>query len=303
MKPHKSTILPYVVIFSILLVVPFFVMIIAGAQPPSFLEPVSGGTQKEQTWITFSGAYLGAIIGAVGAVIIMFKTINEGRKEKIESRRYADYLYIRDRIESMMEAKDSSPNSRFLDFMQKFTHSEIKRPNLEEVVSYRSKFQVLYSSVRRAFDQTIIPNQSEKISSFMNCVRDLLNWQSAFYEYVDLIFDEHYMSIDYVEANKQKTAFFDELYKSIVNYVLDFRYIKDSETFNPIEYSFSDSFNEVKYVNNGRELTKKNEKAETEFIHVHGSLIRRYREQLSKIEEAISNAHSELMNSMKQQIG
>ena len=77
-----SKIILLILVLVLVIAAPLCLMFIIGLDAPPILQPVSGGTLKEQSWIAFSGAYMGAIIGAVGAVTIMFITIKENRKEK-----------------------------------------------------------------------------------------------------------------------------------------------------------------------------------------------------------------------------
>ena len=77
----KNTIIALVLV-AIVILLPFVVMMIAGLTPPDSLG-VSGGTIKEQTWITFSGAYIGAIIGAIGAIINSRGAQRKDRESKV----------------------------------------------------------------------------------------------------------------------------------------------------------------------------------------------------------------------------
>lgn len=80
MKYSLKNILFFGLIAVLVAAVPVFVMELVGANPPQALRPIFGGTPKEQTWITFFGAYIGSIIGAIGAVTIMFLTIKRLRQ-------------------------------------------------------------------------------------------------------------------------------------------------------------------------------------------------------------------------------
>ena len=75
----------WIVIVVFVVAIPFAVMLLAGLTPPASWPTVSGGTVKEQTWISFAGAYIGSIIGALGAIIIMFRTLAEGKKDKLDN--------------------------------------------------------------------------------------------------------------------------------------------------------------------------------------------------------------------------
>jgi len=192
---YKALLILFILI--LLVSVPFLLMMIIGSDAPAFLQPVSGGTIKEQSWIAFSGAYTGAIIGAVGAVTIMFITIRENKKEKIESRKYTDFLYIRDVIECYIAKIDSWSPKSYIDELSNVFDGEKNHVwrDIDEMNNKCQEIYLEYGRLRRALSQSINNITQDCYHSICNCCDDIFEWYVQFIGFRKLVI-HHCQSID-----------------------------------------------------------------------------------------------------------
>ena len=302
MKTRVKYILLFSVIALLVAVVPFVIMVIAGITPPESWRPVSGGTITEQTWISFSGAYIGAIIGAIGAIVIMFRTLRESRKEKIDSRRYADYLYIRDSLEQCIGAIDDSCTVDVISNMFELCFAEFNLPDLERLFYDWKVEKKMYFKLQRSIAQTIIPskeNAKNAVNSTYENFRELWAWEFAFEEFLSQIIVDFRLKDDLEDWEKHRASTTDKLYEYLSTICEEQMFRINMDTLEPIKYSFSKYFSGVRYINEPESITMGGEKARTEFMIVYMQAIKEYQEDYHKITKNINKTAEELLSSLK----
>lgn len=269
--------------------------------PPDYLQPISGGTFKEQTWIAFAGAYLGAIIGAIGSIIIMFRTLSEGRLEKVENRKYADYLYVRDRLEEALASIDESGTGSLIIKMGKLVDEDFKIPNLDRFASDLSHERALYRKLIRALTQTIIPHQDESISALKNSFKELFLLENAIKEFVNKIIVDNNIQQDLSSWPLHRASLTDLLYEKLVKDVKNFDF-QQNEDLSPIKYSFANDFGELHFFERPESFFMGPEESKTAFPHVYSRLIEKYIHLYSDLSLSVFTASQELLASFKKEL-
>lgn len=258
-KSHKARFFRFlkwgivaVCIAALLVFIPFLIMWIAGWNPPTSWPPVSGGTIKEQTWISFSGGYVGAIIGAVSALLIMFMTLREGRSEKVENRKYAEYLHLRDLLDECFASEDAF-NAKISETFVKmfdFCGPDFSMPDLKELKAEYLKSPANFRRLRRAMKQSILEVPKERIKSITGHWVTIREIEASFIEFVDKVLGNgieaflpewpmkwpEYMEIVYkslisdVESGHYNAAIDEDLMKySFAQWLLDVQWKEDDK--------------------------------------------------------------------------
>lgn len=298
---NTKRILTIVIIACLIIFAPLAVMLLVRLTPPDYLQPISGGTLKEQTWIAFAGAYVGAIIGAAGSIIIMFRTISEGRKEKVENRKYADYLYVRDIIEEALKTIDESETVTVINGMFKLLEADFKIPNLTQFERDLSRERTAYGKLSRALTQTIIPHQDKAIEQLKSSFKELFSFESAFKEFVDKIVVDNNIQEDLPNWPLHRASLTDILYTNLVEDVQSHRYNHD-ENWEPVKYSFANHFNEVFFLTPPDSITLGTEDAKTEFGFVYPNVMNEYSRLYAELSSSVSVASSDLLLSLKKEL-
>lgn len=197
-----------------------------------------GITSTEQTWITFAGAYIGSIIGAVGTVVVMFRTLREERNRQMEDRKYADYLYLRSIMEDFILSVDSAVTGAIINDMYELLEFDFSIPNIKQYKNDMSNERLQYGRLRRAMNQSILPLSGKVKDELDEFVAKLWAWEFAFDEFTTKVIRgginvEEHLS-DWAEHRAKYT---DAIYKEMVKAVRELDYYKDEHN-NPIPYSF-----------------------------------------------------------------
>lgn len=278
-------------------------MLIAGYTPPESLGTISGGTLKEQTWITFSGAYIGAIIGAIGAIAVMFITLNDKRKERIDNRRYTDYLYIRDKVEDVFNARDNTLEWDVLAKMNHLLIDEFTPPDLKE---FRKRIEQEDKAARvmiRALKRTVIPNVESLSNELFRLFQDHIRYQKSLDEYVSFIVEN---CAFYLKKYDNKALLSDALYEVIVGHWSLPEHIsmqmEDDLSVGFKKYSFLnvDGYSKILYCEPGvNSFSHEGVEAKTLFFRVFYDTLRFYYSEGNKLADSIGETATALFNAMK----
>ncbi|MBR1510552.1 MAG: hypothetical protein IJ623_07880 [Bacteroidales bacterium] len=276
-------------------------MLLVRLSPPDYLQPISGGTLKEQTWIAFAGSYVGAIIGAAGAILIMFRTISEGQKEKVENRKYADYLYVRDSIEEALQSIDESGMVTVITEMFALLDANYRIPNLTQFERDLSHERITYRKLLRALTQTIIPNQDQAIDALKSRFNELFSLENAFKEFVNKIVVDNNIQEDFYKLQLHIASLTDKLYKNLVEDVQSHHYQHD-ENCEPIKYSFAKHFDKLLYLTPPNSLSFGEEDAKTGFGLIYPQVMNEYSRIYAELSSSVSAASNDLLLSLKQEL-
>jgi len=301
MKYSLKNILFFGLIAVLVAAVPVFVMELVGANPPQALRPISGGTPKEQTWITFFGAYIGSIIGAIGAVTIMFLTLRHGRRERLESRRYADFLFIRDILDQTMVSIDESPVQEALDRMFHLLEADFRAPDIKTLQNGLRKERTLFHRLERALSQTIIPNQQKVSNDLKKCFLDLFSWEDAFCEFIDKILDSCGSETELSRWATRRAAILDEVFERLSYDVDNLKYMHD-DNLKPVKYSFVRFFpisEDGEKVSDSTSLGGKQCRTDFPLAFLHA--MQHYQDSYEKILGALNEASGTLVSSLKKE--
>lgn len=301
MKYSLKNILFFGLIAVLVAAVPVFVMELVGANPPQALRPISGGTPKEQTWITFFGAYIGSIIGAIGAVTIMFLTLRHGRHERLESRRYADFLFIRDILDQTMVSVDESPVQEAMEMMIHLLEADFHAPDIKTLQNGLRKERTLFHRLERALSQTIVPNQQKVSDDLKKYFLDLFSWEGAFCEFIDKILSACGSETELSRWATRRADILDDVFDTLSKDIEEENYIKD-EKWNPVKYSFVRFFpisEDGEKVSDSTSLGGK--QCRTDFPLAFLNAMQRYQDMHEKILGALNDASGTLVSSLKKE--
>ena len=279
-----SKIILLILVLVLVIAAPLCLMFIIGLDAPPILQPVSGGTLKEQSWIAFSGAYMGAIIGAVGAVTIMFITIKENRKEKQESRRYEDFLYVRDKLEKYAIAVEGWNPEAVITQMLSYCNSDQIRKWVDWGEMHRrfiETIRVEYGGVRRALSQAINNIPEERSRSIELKYYELEDWEEKFSEFINKV-NRHLQAIDPIQGNP-KAENLDKLYSALVEDVKQGNYSWAEQTAENNPYSFFFLFTDVKTFENGETMRLGAFYMKTRFVEVYRETLLSYQVSYERI--------------------
>lgn len=301
MKYSLKNILFFGLIAVLVAAVPVFVMELVGANPPQALRPISGGTPKEQTWITFFGAYIGSIIGAIGAVTIMFLTLRHGRHERLESRRYADFLFIRDILDQTMVSIDEAPVQEALERMFRLLEADFRAPDIKTLQNGLRKERTLFHRLERALSQTIIPNQEKVSDNLKKCFLELFSWEGAFCEFIDKILSACGSETELSQWASKRAAILDDVFDTLSKDIEEENYIMD-EKWNPVKYSFARFF---PMSENGEKVSDSTslggKQCMTDFPLAFLHAMQHYQDSYEKILKALNEASGALVSSLKKE--
>lgn len=301
MKYSLKNILFFGLLAVLVAAVPVFVMELVGANPPQALRPISGGTPKEQTWITFFGAYIGSIIGAIGAVTIMFLTLRHGRHERLESRRYADFLFIRDILDQTMVSIDESPVQETLERMFRLLEADFRAPDIKTLQNGLRKERTLFHRLERALSQTIVPNQEKVSDDLKKCFLDLFSWEGAFCEFIDKILNACGSETELSRWATRRADILDEVFESL-SYDIDNLNYMHRDDLEPVKYSFVRFFpmsEEGEKVSDQVSLGGKQCRTDFPLAFLHA--MQHYQETHEKILWALNDASGALVSSLKKE--
>ena len=305
MKPFVKTLLFGLAILFVVICIPICIFWGAGLTPPKAWTPIPGGTPAEQTWISFAGAYIGAIIGAVGAIVIMFRTLREGKKEKIDNRRYTDYLYIRDSIEDLHSTLDGSNTQTVFSQLAHLIEADFVIPDLdrlkEDYMGQRSSFL----KTRRALLQSIIPLDSKSIDGFSDAFSELQDWQTAFLEFLEKIIVDNRICDDIENWGEHRAFYTDKIYEELVDDYNRYDYRMEAD-YTPIKYSFTrvqyegePAFASVIPIYDGLSVSMGDELVKTSFCFVFSAALQEYVNNYSEIISSIERISDSLIKELK----
>ena len=299
MKYSLKNILFFGLIAVLVAAVPVFVMELVGANPPQALRPISGGTPKEQTWITFFGAYIGSIIGAIGAVTIMFLTLRHGRHERLESRRYADFLFIRDILDQTMVSVDESPVQEALERMFRLLEADFRAPDIKTLQNGLRKERTLFHRLERALSQTIVPNQEKVSDNLKKCFLNLFSWEGAFCEFIDKILSARGSNKDISQWASKRASILGHVFETISKDIQEADFVKD-ENLEPVKYSFARFF-VIPEGDSDTLISLGGRQSENELPLAFLNAMQRYQDTHEKILRALNDASGALVSSLKKE--
>lgn len=306
MKKRVQQTLVFSLILIVVLLIPFGIMILAGMTPPKSWQPISGGTITEQTWITFAGAYLGAIIGALGSIIIMFRTLHEGHKDKVESRKYADYLFIRDILDQSVTTVNKSSTQAVISQMFKLPDGDFTIPDLRKLKEDFREEMACYSRLKLAMAQTILCVNSGTTNMVKESFSDLFDFESAVEEFFEKILVTHGIRELLPQWASHRASITDQLYERLVEDVERHQYrftiMEENLDIYTSKYSFSKFFEAIERPANGVQYYLGEEEASTSFIETYDSIMVFYSNSYSDIRAQIDKAAESLLSELKRDI-
>lgn len=291
----KYYVLLIIIAFGLLL--PFVIMWLAGLTPRF---SVSGNTSKEQTWITFAGSYIGALIGAAGAVIIMYRTINEGRRERIESRKYQDFLYFREKVEEFFSAFDAYVYLTIstLNQMQMLFSEDFKIPDIKQWNEAMLNKKILQERVIRALKQTTLRGPEDALEYLENDFGVLSDWDEAWGEYLNLIIinNDLYHIVSEWGSRQARDTYTDRIYKYLVMDIVMSENYKECNG-KAIQFSFSEKegFNRVL-------KDPDHSHGETKFSEVHHNAIMEYKWDFNGLVSSVRNDINCVVSTFKEEV-
>lgn len=279
------------------IVAPLLVKWVVGSNPPFFLQPVSGDTSKEQTWITFFGAYIGAIIGALGAIVIMFRTLWEGRKDKIETRRYENFLYLRGILEDYLASVDASNIFELFYGMYDLTCGQFVTFDIKKFQEHISGEQWQFRRLRRGICQSMYEIPESVTSELYDSVHQIMMYEDAFLEFVEII-NKEMKEIGADEWNAHRSKSLDFLYKSLVKRV-EWHNYNGAGADGPNPFSFSSYFEEVHKADKNNFASFDNVKCKTLFVLILRNVVDNYQRQYYEIKNSVSSQAEALIRALK----
>ena len=231
----------------------------------------------------------------------MFRTLSEGRLEKVENRKYADYLYVRDRLEEALASIDESGTGSLIIKMGKLVDEDFKIPNLDRFASDLSHERALYRKLIRALTQTIIPHQDESISALKNSFKELFLLENAIKEFVNKIIVDNNIQQDLSSWPLHRASLTDLLYEKLVKDVKNFDF-QQNEDLSPIKYSFANDFGELHFFERPENFYMGPEESKTAFPRVYSHLIEKYIHLYSDLSLSVFTASQELLASFKKEL-
>lgn len=292
----RQIILTALIVLTIVLA-PILITVIMRIDPPGFLQPVAGNTIKEQTWITFSGAYLGAIISAVGAIMIMMITLRSNRAEKKESRRYQDYLYLRDRLEGYSLSLHDNYLYKSLSVLYDVINDPelLVLPELNLLEETADHVRTEYYKVQRAVKQSINKTDDRVLHDLKSSYGEFEMWYITYYDFIKQT--NHYCRLGKKKGMK-KAAVMDYLYKRLVEDVQNHNVALQGV----VPFTFANCFKEIDHPNPGENLLDGQE-YNTDIITAFSNTVVEFRDRFfkctSSIEETIETT---LSHYQKQQV-
>ena len=301
-KSHKTRLFRFlkwgivaVCIAALLVFIPLLIMWIAGWNPPTSWPPVSGGTIKEQTWISFSGGYVGAIIGAVSALLIMFMTLREGRSEKVENRKYAEYLHLRDLVDGCFASDEACfvKISETLVKMFDFCGPNFSMPDIKGMKIEYMKAPANFRRLRRSMKQSILNVPNERIKSITGHWVTIRKIEASFIEFVDKVLGngiEEYLP----EWPKKWPKYAEIVFRLLISDAESGRYDAAIDE-DLMKYSFVQWFSDVQWKEDDKKLQispdesfcEKYEKAIHKYAKWHSEAIKAYQDDLEPLIEEL----------------